>query len=298
MDEFTTFADGKNVVQYCSEAFFDLYGVEPTSHDLTWRKSFRTIVTGIQSIGGIAKLAEVSRKTVNRRKIALGGMMAVEFVIGKWRGSTRPLVTHADPIHSLNFGQRLENSTGFPWTVLNVVALCQSYYERSSMAKKGIQLQPGQSLSHKKLGGKIIIRRSTRIESESYEKLSEKEKLWRLEKRNRNKTNTLCATIEPATNETINEFQKLERIGHAGIYKKRNGSVPVNKLCANLGVERQKFYQWRRALPDKEKKLLKAAMDGKLQNQSSAYDVPEASYEFTSAEDMDKRFGWKEPNED
>jgi len=88
-------------------------GTLPADAALEWRVPFVEVVQGIQTIGGIAKLAGVARETVYRRKVVAGSFDALMFVINRWRGTGRPLVKHADPLHGLNLDNWLPNVVNF-----------------------------------------------------------------------------------------------------------------------------------------------------------------------------------------
>src|SRR5665647_133296 len=94
-------------VKFYSETFLSYYGVKPTSSRLNWRLPYQMILDGIQTVGGIAKLAGVNRKTIYRRKIIPGGSNALLFVIGKWQADGRPIVRHKKTEHPLNLNPRL-----------------------------------------------------------------------------------------------------------------------------------------------------------------------------------------------
>jgi hypothetical protein len=47
-----------------------------------------------------------------RRRLPVGGRMALTFAIDRWRGTTRLLVEHSDPTHSLNLDLRCLTCSG------------------------------------------------------------------------------------------------------------------------------------------------------------------------------------------
>lgn len=97
----------KREVAEFGEIFQWFYKLPPDDPRLAWRIPFAKVVRGLQSIGGIAELARVNRKTVYRRKLKPGSLEAFVFVLDRWQGTPRPLVRHKSTEHALNLNPTL-----------------------------------------------------------------------------------------------------------------------------------------------------------------------------------------------
>lgn len=100
-------------VKFYSSIFLDHCGLKTTSSRLMWRVPYQTILDGIQTVGGIAKLAGVTRKTIYRRKIISGSTGALLFVIGKWQADGRAIVKHKTTDHPINLNPQLPHILSF-----------------------------------------------------------------------------------------------------------------------------------------------------------------------------------------
>lgn len=69
---------------------------------LEWHESSAEIRKSLQTIGGIASLAKVDRKTVTRRGIAPNSVEALEFVVRERIKKGRPLVSYKERIDHRN----------------------------------------------------------------------------------------------------------------------------------------------------------------------------------------------------
>jgi hypothetical protein len=242
----------------------------------------------IQTVGGIAEIAKCSRKTIYRRKIRVGGFEALKFLIEKWRGTARPLVRHKDPMHPLNFGRRLKDPYWFPCTVLDVAAACQSYFENGVRTVKTLHMKPGTPL-HEKANA-----------------MSQQKRLpghWK-------RKHKISPPVDPEyiSDDNLSDLLNRKRLGQIPFYRPK-GRVTVKMICSKFSVPRREFYRWKAGLLVSERKLLESAMAGKLSKQHAPSDGPakyefiqpgkydEPHYDFDSAEEIDKRLGWKEPNE-
>ena len=96
------------------------------------------------------------------------------------------------------------------------------------------------------------------------------------------------------------ENQRLERLGQTFLYRPE-GRVTVKRLCAYFDIPRREFYRWKDGLLVAERKLLGAAMVGRLSaGPSAAGDdswLRNEAADSASDQEIDERLGWKEPDE-
>jgi hypothetical protein len=283
-----------NPIECAAKDFIRLFDVSPASKDLVWRVPFLKIVEEIQTVGGIAKLAGVTRKTVYRKKILLGGMMALDIVINTWRGTGRPMVTHTDPMHPLNFGQRLKTpASWFPRSVLDVVSQCKGYLENGSRVVKTTLMKPPTDTEP---ASPLIAKMDAKSQGR---------------RRNWKRKSKISVSENPSwmTEDEAKENQRLERLGQTYFYRPKD-RVTVKMICSRFSIPRREFYRWKAGLMVAERRLLNSAMTDKLHKHgfsgdTSAFDkytlrggYNEPHYEAARDEEIDKSLGWKEPKVD
>ncbi len=256
---------GANAQECCAKDFKSLFGVDPADSDLVWRLPFRKIVEGIQTVGGIAELARVDRKTVYRRKIFLGGLMALHFIIDRWRGTARPLVNHIDPMHPLNFGRRLQDHYWTSCTVLDVVAACQSYFQKGVRTVKTSLMKPGNPVHEKEAA--ISKRRRDN---------------WK-------RKHKISPDVNPEfiSDHELRDFQNRKRLGQTYFYHPP-GRVTVKMICSKFNVPRREFYRWKAGLLVAERKLLESSMTREIVKQRAAGQYEEPHYDF-DYDEIDRR---------
>ena len=263
------------------------WGIAPSSRLLKWHVPFHEIVEGIQSVEGIAKLAGanvsgITRKTVYRRKIPLGGYQAFDFVLYSRSGTTRPLVTHSDPLHRLNLGHRLKtNRSWLPRGVLDVVDACQLYFTKRCVSGT-VMMQPP-------------------VPGEPKDPVMEKEIAANKRKReNWKRKQKISIGLNPIwmSGDYLKEMQRKRRLGQTYLYEPP-GRVTVKMLCSFFNVPRREFYRWKDGLLVSERKLLDAAMAGKLliklDEAGDDFWLLNQTVEFASDKELDESLGWKEP---
>jgi hypothetical protein len=297
----------------CEEAFFEICGVEPTHHELLWHVPFQRVFEGLQSVDGLAKLAGVSRKTIYRRKLQPGGKMALGWLIERRRGTPRPLVTHKDRAHPLNMGNRLlvKGVARFPRTVLDVVDFCRNYFENGIQPVGSLLMRPVEpGKPSNPLHQKLIFgtKRLSDVKAVALaEGLSEPEagaRVASLQKWNGKRKRKIPYDANPRylNDAKLLELAKKRRLEQTSLYEP-SGRVTAKIICNRFSIPRWRFYYWKAGLLQVERKMLDAAMSGKLASmqisagEDSLARVREGTVPFDDGEvDIDERLGWKEPN--
>ena len=266
----------------CAEYFKNVFGLDKDSAELSWRVPFQEIIEGIQTVGGIARLSSIDRKTVYRKKIPVGNISAFAFVIDTWRGTARPLVRHSNPMHPLNLGQRLKNPDGFSHGVLDVVGACQVWFEKGGRVVKTTLMRPPTDTEP---ASPLIAK----MDAESQKR-----------RRNWKRKSKISAAENPSwlSEDEARENQRLARLGQTYFYRPKD-RVTVKMICSRFRIPRREFYRWKLGLLSWERGLLNAALSGKLfKEQVPTGDgdwLHSESVDFTSDGELDESLGWKEP---
>ncbi|MCX6924045.1 MAG: hypothetical protein NT154_12675 [Verrucomicrobia bacterium] len=90
-----------------SGEFKRVYGISPYSRSLTWRVPFDEVVQKLQTVAGISELWGVTPKTIYRRGLPVGDILALPWVVNHLRGTLRALVKHQNPQAPLNLQPNL-----------------------------------------------------------------------------------------------------------------------------------------------------------------------------------------------
>lgn len=217
-----------------ADIFHWAYKLRPDSRKLSWRIPFRKVVKGLQSIGGIAELARVDRKTVYRRKLKPGSPEALVFVIGAWqRGAARPLVTHVEAHNPFNFTPYLRE----------VLDFARNNREHDGEVRT-TWLDRADSLP--------ALRRASGIRAVSWKDGPRK---W-----HRKHRMGVWENPQHLTDEKRAEFAARKKAGTMFVYEPE-GRVTVAMVCTALKWHRRKFYRWRKSLTVFERKLLDTALN-------------------------------------
>lgn len=298
---------GPDALRYCAALFQEVYGLAPDDAALTWRVPFKKIVAGVQTVGGIAKLADVTRQTVHRRGIAVGGIMAVSFVIEERHGGMVRHSSREHPLNPLHPDDNLKSVGRLPVGLPEVIAKCRAYFGEHVTRKiwKLPEGKPGQELTPLQARWK-------------------QRQLVRQLSRPRRDKGPPDANSEPAPDEVLKGF---DAFGYR--YRPQN-RVTVTVLCSVFQIPRRQFNRWKDTLAGGELRQLTDAMSGKLFGKGAgagtglisqpmaepdaaepiAYGLddvaiparrkasgPSVNFDIASVEESLARQGWKEPGE-
>ena len=233
---------------------------------LTWRVPFNRIVEAVQTVGGIAKLAGVSRETVRRKKIPVGGLAAISFAINATLEKGKPLVTHRDPRHELNLKRGLMSGNGgtlgspAPVSVAEVVAACHLWFGPHTTHQT-------YQIPSEKLG-----QAETPLQAE-----------WNKRQRVKQASRPRKLKVSPGVNVKWGTDEVLKGHDAFGYRYKPKTRVTVAVLCSRFQIQRRQFYRWKETLTDAERQWLADAMSGKT---FTAAAVPAADVEPLMQSDL------------
>jgi hypothetical protein len=191
---------------------------------LKWNVPREEILRGVETVGGIAKLAKVDRTTVYRARIAPGSMHALQWVRDRRMAMRRPLV-------GLKNGQLGQNASGQYLRARDprfyeVMAWLEAFdYEPRKLVAVIDPLLPKVRTSRK--------RPMPHLQADETRQMTEEDREM---------------------------FKQAERRGLLVKYHKSGRSI--KGLCLRLNLSRMGFWKWRRSLPRAEQDQLSLALRG------------------------------------
>lgn len=210
---------------------------------LVWYVPRAEILARVRTVGGIAELAKVDRKTVSRRGIAPNSVYAVEFVRDRRQAINRPLVGREDEII-------------LPRRFLAVLDAVR----RIHAAKAGGEGQR-KRLIDPELTKQVKVNEADWAGT-GQESTIKKEMLarklfndWRWQGRREGQRSLLDGKEREIT------AAERERFKRFGYYYRTIGKVSVQQLCSMLEWSQSWFYKWRRGLPRRLRDALRTEMD-------------------------------------
>jgi hypothetical protein len=269
--------DGCPPLGYCSTTFQAIYGLAVDDRALSWSVPFTRVVSGVQTVGGIAKLAGVSRETVRRGCVPVGGIAAIGFAISARSAAGRPLVVHREPWHRLNLRTGLKSRGVAGVSVAEVVEACRQWFAGQETCKTW----------------QVPSEKTGQAPTPVQTRWNKRERL-KQESRPRKLKVSLGVNHERATDDVLN--------GHAqfGYRYRPKSRVTVAVLCSRFSILRRQFYRWKDTLARAERAWLDAAMSGELfpkTGQATDWTPPTADTATDPGlDDVDARLGWNEPS--
>jgi hypothetical protein len=258
----------------CEAEFLRLYGVPVDSPTLTWRVPFRELYAGVQTVAEMAQLSGVTVRTIHRAEIPVGGFRALDYVLCRWRGTARPMVRHAEPLHRLNLRRAL-CAGGWPINLADVVEQCRRWHAGELKPKGGGIQVPGRLLGVEPSPAAEAWNRKAALKQASRPrklKVGDGADRW-------------------ATEADLARGEKFR-----ASYRPKRATMAM--LCALLQVKWRSFTYWRDNLLAAEKRVLALAMSGELFGAvETIADAPpdaDAAADFDHDE-IDRRLGWVEP---
>ncbi len=191
---------------------------------LVWSVSRAEIMRAVQTVGGIAKLAKVDRKTVCRRGVETNSLKAVEFVRDRRLAIGRPLVSP-------------RNQPLFTDRFVHVVKMVRRLQEMKY--------------------AKLVEGRSDSIRPMVDHELDTKKEKWR--GRRGGKFHQIEAGT-PAMTDALRVTMK--RYGF--FYEGKGFRVTVKQVCSILRWSRSWFYKWREGLNANCRQRLNEELSGRL----------------------------------
>ena len=174
----------------------------------------------------------------------------MQFVIEKFRGTIKPLVTHDNPSHPLNSNSRL----------LEIEAACKNYVEYGSRVIQTMhpQLHEDGTPKHPSDIGNRKWKRKLKVNADGeHVRASDKDQA---------------------------ENEKMVKSGQTYLYRPE-GRATVKMICSKFRINRRQFYRWKDTLAGSDVKRLKIALAGKParwapQAGSSGKKIPIRSSEY------------------
>jgi hypothetical protein len=216
------------------EVFAWSFKLPPDAPDLSWEIPFPEVVRAIQTIGGIATLAKLDRKTVYRRKIQPGSGPALLFVLGQRRGMGRPLVRHKDDRHQFNLNGMLLRMLDF--------------IEDRKAGNDG-------EVARTWFDGGNSMPAFRRVKEVGRGRWNDGPRKWHRKHRAHADEN-----LHHLTGDKLAEFAERKKLGTVYVYAPE-GRCTVAMLCTALKWHRRKFYRWKKTLTCFERHLLDAALN-------------------------------------